>query len=301
MLDFGGSSYICVDGLEFSGYTAKWCYAMYMGGGENHIIIKNNNIHDIKCTQPDNPDNSGANGILLFGETKEPVSNVVIADNYIHDLVTGWCEALSITSNCEYINVLGNRVENNTNIGIDFYGNNADGYCPYEELNQPRYCTAIGNEVSNCICDYAECAGIYVDGARDIVVKQNISHDNQSGIEVGSEERNENYPVKNVYVLDNYVYNNKKGIVVGGWNDTETSEDKLSGIVYDTTVKGNKVECDNGINLNIAMVDGLIVEGNEFVNTGRGGVVSSDVKTETVKNVKFKGNRYVTSVGVKFD
>ena len=296
IIELDGHDYIHIEGLEMCDYSAKWCYGIIFAGGENHIIIKNNTIHNIKCSQPDDPDNSGANAILLFGETVEPISNVYIGENNVYDLVTGWCEAISVTANCEYINVINNSVYNSTNIGIDFYGNNADGYCPVEELNQPRYAIAAGNEVSNCVCDYATCYGLYVDGARDIVIENNISHHNQGGIEIGSEERNENYTVKNIVVRNNIVYSNSEnGITVGGWNDGSSKGDPLSGVVYDTKVYNNTVvnnaESWSG-QLHIAMVNGLDVRNNIFYTDEDTTFVASDVRKEEIQNITFKNNLY---------
>ena len=297
IIELDGHDYIEIEGFEMCDYNAKWCYGIIFAGGENHIIIRNNDIHNIKCSMPDDPDDSGANAILLFGETKEPISNVYIADNNVYDLVTGWCEAISVTANCEYVNVINNKVSNSTNIGIDFYGNNADGYCPVEELNQPRYCIAAGNEVSNCVCDYATCYGLYADGARDIVIENNISHDNQGGIEIGSEERNENYPVKNIVVRNNLIYNNtENGITVGGWNDGSSKGDPLSGVVYDTKIYNNTV-VNNSLKeyagqLHIAMVNGLDVRNNIFYANNDTPLVGSDVDKGQIQNLTFKNNLY---------
>lgn len=296
IIELDGHDYIQIEGFELCDYSARWCYGIIFAGGENHIIIRNNTIHNIKCSKPNDPDNSGANAILLFGETEEPISNVYIGDNYVYDLVTGWCEAISVTANCEYVNVINNKVDNSTNIGIDFYGNNADGYCPVEELNQPRYCIAAGNEVSNCVCDYATCYGLYVDGARDIVIENNISHNNQGGIEIGSEERNESYPVKNIVVRNNLIYNNNEnGITVGGWNDGSSTGDPLSGVVYNTSIYNNTVVNNAQTyagQLHIAMVNGLDVRNNIFYTDEKTPFVGSDVDKGQIQNLTFKNNLY---------
>ncbi len=303
IIELDGHDYIHIEGLELCDYSAKWCYGIIFAGGENHIIIRNNKIHNIKCSKPNDPDNSGANAILLFGETKEPISNVYIADNEIYDLVTGWCEALSVTANCEYVNVINNTVDSSTNIGIDFYGNNADGYCPVEELNQPRYCIAAGNEVSNCVCSYATCYGLYVDGARDIVLENNISHNNQGGIEIGSEERNENYPVNNIIVRNNLIYDNtENGITVGGWNDGSSAGDALSGVVYGTKVYNNTIvnNAKTGAGqLHIAMVNGLDVRNNIFSSDADTPLVASDVAKTEINNLTFKNNLYYSSTNTQ--
>jgi hypothetical protein len=147
-----------------------------------------------------------------------------------------------------------------------------------------------------------------VDGARDIVIESNISHNNQGGIEIGSEERNEKYPVKNITVKNNIVYDNtENGITVGGWNDGSAKGDAVSGIVYDTSVTGNIV-LNNGYNagqLHIAMVGGLTVLGNVFASDKGGVLVASDVDKGCIKKLKFNKNLYYsrgsTSDTVKFE
>jgi parallel beta-helix repeat protein len=296
IIELDGHDYIHIEGLELCDYTAMWCYGILFSGGENHIIINGNTIHDIKCSKPNDPDNSGANAILLFGETKEPISNVYIGNNNIYNIVTGWCEVVSVTANCEYVNVINNTISSSTNIGIDFYGNNVDGYCPVESLNQPRYCLAAGNTVSDCVCDYSTCYGIYVDGARDITIENNISHDNQGGIEIGSEERNENYPVKNITVRNNLVYNNSEnGITVGGWNDGSSKDDNVSGIVYNTKIYNNTVVNNGGSDagqLHIAMVDGVDIRNNILYTDKNTPLVTSDVAKDKIKGLTFKSNLY---------
>jgi parallel beta-helix repeat protein len=142
------------------------------------------------------------------------------------------------------------------------------------------------------VCDYSTGYGIYVDGARDIVLDGNISHDNQGGIEIGSEERNEKYPVKNITVSNNLVYNNtENGITVGGWNDGSSKDDEISGIVYNVKVTNNTVS-NSGESLHIAMVDGLEVQSNTLSTDKKSPLVVSDVESKYIKNLIFKDNTY---------
>ena len=55
------------------------------------------------------------------------------------------------------------------------------------------------NTVYNSICSYAECAGLYLDGARDTIFENNIIYGSMYGIEIGSEELQADYPVKKCY------------------------------------------------------------------------------------------------------
>ncbi len=59
-------------------------------------------------------------------------------------------------------------------------------------------------------------AGIYVDGASDIIIEQNIVYNSDLGIEVGAE--NKGVIVSGIIVRNNLVYfNDKAGIVFGGY------------------------------------------------------------------------------------
>lgn len=253
-----GVSHVIIDSLEIKDINAYCAYGIVTWGNVNHIVIRNCNIHDINTnsTNPDNDSDAGANAILLMGEDVTPISDVMILNNNCFNNKTGWSECLSITANCQYVYVIANNVFNNTNIGIDFYGNNSDGYCPIPSLNQPRYCLCAGNDVSKSVSTYADCAAIYVDGARDILVQNNCVSESQYGIEVGSEEKNDDYPVRNILVRNNLFKNNTvTAIRVGGY------EIETTGIVYSTKILNNTL-INNACEFVIAKCDSLSIINN---------------------------------------
>ena len=194
----------------------------------------------------------------------------------------GWAETLSITGNCEYVYILENNVHDNTNIGIDFYGN--AGYCSTPSLDQPRYSVASGNYISNSQCGYADCAGLYVDGARDIILQYNTITRSNFGIEIGSEEKQESYPVKIIIVRNNLIYDNLKvGIRVGGYEEVET------GVVQDTLFANNTL-INNGEEIVIAKVNGIQFV-NNIIKAKQGEVViKTDFSTSYCKNITFTNN-----------
>ena len=217
-------------------------------------------FRNIITTRPGSIEKPGgeANAVLLLGEKKKSIHHVYILGNKVHDNINGWSENISVAGNCTNIYVQNNKVYNNTNIGIDFYGN--AGYCNDLTMDQPRNCKCIDNTVYNCKSSFAENAGNYIDGAKDILVKGNKTFKNHYGIEVGSEEwksyyTKENY-VRNIKISENIMYNNLYcGLRIGGW-----SNDKTTGTVYDCKVinndfsKGNKkdeiIEIQNDIDNN---------------------------------------------------
>ena len=271
-------SYIIIENLTFQNVSAKLVQGIvFYGGGQHHIIIRNNLFDKLKTTV----NKEGANGILLMGESSTGIKQVIIYGNTLTNNVLGYHEALSIAGNCEEIYVLQNTLKNNTNIGIDFYGNAK--YCKTPELDQPRKSVAIKNYIEKSNSPNADCAGLYVDGARDIYLAENKIISSQYGIEIGSEERNDDYPVKNIIVKDNVVTDNTvNGIRVGGYEKKET------GYVQDCTISGNKISgSDNAIHVakakNIVFDSNQITGANEFF-------INMEFDSSYTKNIEIENN-----------
>lgn len=297
--------YVVIEGVEIANVTSYCAYGICMWeGGQNHIVIRNCKIHDIKTSvqNPDSDPNAGANAIIMFGDGSKSLNNIYIMNNEIYNAVTGWSEVVSVTSNCEYVYVLENKVYDCTNIGIDFYGN--AGYNTNPSLDQPRFCVASGNYVKNVSCSYADCAGLYVDGARDIVLQNNTVTSCQYGIEIGSEEKQEQYPVKNVLVRNNVVHdNNIVGIRVGGYETNST------GYVCSTTILNNTIynnaKSSGSAEIIIAKVDGISFI-NNIVATKQSSsyLVLSEFSADYTKNTVFNNNVFYaegkTNAGAEF-
>ncbi len=277
IFDLNGKSYIKISGLEISNVKALRAYGIIFRGGEKNVTIRDNNIHHISTTRPNGE--GEANAILLFGESKTPISNVSITKNRVHNNTNGWSENISVSGNCQNIKVNDNKVYNNTNIGIDFAGN--AGYCKDNSKDHPRNCEAIGNEVYNCRSKYASNAGIYVDGAQNIRILRNKVYGNLYGIEVGSEIwkpgkfTSKANQVKNVTVADNKIYNNPEGgSLIGGYTPPGVKDEETgfyTGVVADTTVRGNILR-NNGSGAGgyngeifIAKCDGVTISKNRFI------------------------------------
>lgn len=298
LISLDGNDYIIIEGLEICDFSSAFAYGILLDSDESHVVIRNNKIHNICTTKP--LDDGEANAILCYGEgaeQKDAINNIFIENNEIYNNTTGMCEAVSVTGNAEYVNIVNNTVHDNTNIGIDFYGN--AGYCPKPSLDRPRFCSAVGNTVYNCMCDYAECAGIYVDGARDILVEENEVYGNMYGIEIGSEELSPDFPVKNITVQNNRVYNNPFGGIITGGFDAETT-----GYVTDTKICGNILvnngkdgggwngelcflKCRNiDVNNNIVYTDSDIYP-----------IIGGDLPEEYTIDVSFNDNMYYSPLG----
>ena len=152
-------SYIIIENLTFKDVKGRDVQGISLpDGGQNHIIIRHNVFDSLKTTKVDEDHN--ANGILLYGENKSGIKQVIIYNNTLTNNVLGYSEAISVAGNCEEIYVLKNTLKENTNIGIDFYGN--AGYCKTKELDQPRKSVAIKNYIEKSVSPYDDCAGLYM-------------------------------------------------------------------------------------------------------------------------------------------
>lgn len=67
ILSLDGNNYIKIEGLEIGGFTAKQAYGILLDANENHIIIRNNKIHNICTTEPGENEGGEANAILCYG------------------------------------------------------------------------------------------------------------------------------------------------------------------------------------------------------------------------------------------
>ncbi len=300
VIRLNGNDYIKIEGLEIGGYSSNTAQGIVLDSDENHIIIRNNDIHNIATTKPEENQEGEANAILCYGEGKTEelsINNIAIENNTVHNNTTGWCESVSVAGNVKYVNIINNTVYNNTNIGIDFYGNG--GYCSVKALDQPRYCVAAGNTIYKSICDYAECAGLYVDGARDIILENNIVYDSMYGIEIGSEELQADYPVKNIIARNNLVYNNSSGgIRVGGYDKNK------SGYVTDTKIYNNTLvnngSGEGGWNGELCFVkcNGVDVKNNLiYKENTEYPIIGGELSPEYVLNVTFANNIYYSPLG----
>ena len=274
-----GSSYIIFENLEIYGVTDKYvaAFACY-DGGQNHLIFKNIDIHDLKTSQTE----YGCNAFLFMGEKKAPINNIMLINNTCHDLTLGYSEAISFAGNCEYCYVIDNEVYNCTNIGIDFYGNAE--YCSVESLDQARYCVAAYNTVYNCNSPYADCAGIYVDGGRNCLIEGNLVYKCQYGIEIGSEELNEKYPVTDIVVRNNILAENTVCTIRIGGYDTKTSGTVKNSVFYNNTFVNNTGDSD----IIISKVDSIVIANNFFV--GNIPYVETEFSSTYIKNLEFYNN-----------
>ena len=276
------ASYIIIENIIFKDAIGKTVYGVGLSdGGQNHIIIRNCVFDSLKTTK-NKDEKYNASGIALIGE-KSVIKNIMIYKNTLTNNVLGYSEAISIMGNCENIYVLNNTLNNNTNIGIDFNGNTGD--CETSSLDQPRNSVAMYNSVTKSICSYDVGAGIYADGAKNILIYGNTVTKSDCGIEVGAEEKESKNPITNIIVENNKLINNTAGIKVGGY-------DKERYFVKNTLFKNNIIS--NGENsIIITKSDNITFVGNKISGAKTYFVeMEEDIPTSDIKNIKFEKNSF---------
>lgn len=200
-------------------------------GKNKNIEIVENDIHHIANYSS----NGNAHGILVYGDHPQAIENIEILKNRLRDLTLGSSESLTLSGNVEHFTVDGNIVYRNNNIGIDIAGRygacKSDGCTDYA-----RNGVVSNNIVSNISSGenpaykgYPSAAGIYVDGAQNIVVKNNYVGNSDFGISVSSEKKG--FSAKNITIKENYIaMNTKAGLVIGG-SDVDNGGAENSSII----------------------------------------------------------------------
>lgn len=155
---------------------------------------------------------------------------------------------------------------------------------------------AVGNVVSKCVSPNATSYGLYNDGGRDNTFDRNVVYECSGGIEIGSEEgaKYSNYPVKNVVVKNNLIYNNTQaGLSVGGYDNDAT------GIVYNTKIYNNTLvnngNSDGGKELGINKTSGTDIRNNIFYKDNDLELVRVRFTEDLARDLTFKNNCYYST------
>lgn len=283
LLKIENVDYINIEGLKFQDYQKLDAIGILVINSSNISILNNefSNI-DYSTTAVGQAPNSSQNSqpIIVFGrDPLNSISDLRINGNIIHDCETGWSECLSINGNIDGFEVLNNHIYNNTNIPIVAIGH--EGECSDPALDQARNGLIKNNLIHDNPSAYAAAGGIYVDGAKSIIIENNTSYNNDYGVEIGC-ENNGNAPndpsASDIIVRNNIIYNNKvSGIALGGYNYP------TSGKVETTTITNNTLfnnDADNTYNgeLLISYVENSNIENNIFYtnNTDKVLIISSE-------------------------
>jgi hypothetical protein len=267
LVEISDSADVTVQGLDLTAYRTHRLgvvpAGIYVHGGDQYVHLVGNHVHDLG-----NENNTlgsfdiNAHGIAAYGDdAAAPIRGLDIRGNTVDNLHLGASESVVVNGNVTRWSIVGNRIHDNDNIGID-----AIGYEPtltgtdrYTYLNRARYGEIRGNTVERIRSrgnpaywedgSWCNCAdGIYVDGGTHIRIGSNLVTDSDIGIEVAAE--NPRGTADHVVVLGNHVHGSLfTGITTGGYcNGARACGGVETGSSHDNTFSGNVLHNNNRLN-----------------------------------------------------
>ncbi len=264
VIEVEDKSYVRISGLEIANNIMNDAVGIRVAGSGTDMIIENCKIHDIHFSADPNAnvtEQTNAQGIVVYGTRTESYRNIVIRNCELYDCRLGYSEGIAVNGNVDGFNISGNRVHDLTNIGIDAIG--FEGTCPDASLDYARNGRITDNEVINCVATYDTSAGIYVDGASDVVIMRNLCKGNGWGIEVGCE--NPGHEAARIEVRDNMLVENlETGVALGGYDYPSGSGKVVDSHVLSNTFVNNDTQNTGTGSLYLTYSEDCSVRNNIF-------------------------------------
>lgn len=256
-------SYIKIQGLHIKDHTGA---GIEFHAASHHIEIRHNEISDQTHQK------GHGHGILFTASRGWPpdynleMSDIVIDGNYIHDISTGveeglnFNEALTIAYNATRFQITNNIVEKANFIGIDLIGKSPNwrpvkGTPEHGEIYPHQGIIADNIVRHNGIIHPS--VGIYVDGARDVVIERNTVHDN-TGIGILASTEDKAFVTRRIIIRRNISWNNLRNLAPGATMPDARSEGVRA--VHNTLFTGAQELLKN--NISLFHGDDIVVKNN---------------------------------------
>ena len=274
------------------------------GNSISNVQLIGNHIHHLDGKE-------GAHGIAVFGNgatEQTAISNIIIENNQLHDLRTGFSESLVVNGNVKNWEIIGNSVTDVNNIAIDAIG--GEGTSPTRNDNgrivpgifdAARFGFIQNNTVTNMSTlsnpaygnAHSFAAGIYIDGGHNILVSDNAIENTPWAIEVGAENC---VSTQNLTIKNNTTSLSRFGdLLLGGYAvtgyfadtgincDPLTSNDNAEGHGYTrfNTIKDNNFTStsilENLIETTLRVLNTVIIESEgNVMAVNEDGIVTGD-------------------------
>lgn len=246
LLSISSKNDIHISGFEIENLTTSGSdvvMGISIDGTSTGVQIENCKIHDIHCVYSGKKERD-AHGIGVYGtDPTTPLDSLVLEGNEVYDCTLGQSESVVLNGNVTNFQVIGNRVHDNDNIGIDFIG--YEGTAGSGDTDRARNGICANNQVwditskNNKTYGGDICAdGLYVDGGQNIVMERNLVYNSDIGIEAASEHKNK--ATDSVTIRNNVVYGCKgvAGISFGGSGSTNGVATNIK--IYNNTLYDNE-------------------------------------------------------------
>jgi hypothetical protein len=287
-------SNITIEGLEIQNNIQNEAQGIRIEGFGHNITIKNCDLHDIKFSS--NPQDTAkdtiyALGIIVYGDSTTPISNLKIIANKLHDCRLGYSEGIEVNGNVDGFEITENEVYNLDNIGIDICGH--EGTCPNATYDQARNGTVKGNIVHNCISPIATSGGIYVDGGKNTVIENNISYHNGYGIEIGCETKGKTTDA--IKVRNNILYDNVScALALGGYDYPNTTGKVTNSSFCNNTCYYNDSSNSGNGEMYLSYSNNTVIENNIFYVSSQGILADAELSQS---GLKFNYNDFFAQSG----
>lgn len=281
------ANYVTVEGLEITNLIGNKS-GVHISGSSSNINILKNEIHGMHWTTDATAANSpnpsdNLNPVVVLGNSETPMTNISVMNNYIHDLTTGYSEAVKIVGNVDGFIVESNTIFDVSNICIVAAGNYTYTGVSDPDLNRARNGIIRYNETYRCVSPIAASAGIYADGAKDVFITDNYSHNNTVGFSIGSEQIGEGSGI--ILSRNDSSRNTQAGLVLGTntsgatVSDIIITENEFYGNFTDAVSGGAPIIFSNAENVTIS--DNDISSISEFMITSNGLVTNLSINRNT--------------------
>jgi hypothetical protein len=270
-------------------------FGVRVQGSGSNIEIRNNIVHDITGSVSLG---LGGAGIHVYGSSLSmPYANIIIDGNRVYNCQPGdsQTETVTVNGNVSNFQITNNVIHNDNNIGIDMIGGEADVFgLPLGTQGLPvaRDGICSHNTVYNIHANYGGgyAGGIYVDGGQDITIADNVSYQNDMGLEVGAE--NHGYVASGIVVENNLLYKNWQGGLVFGGYAADTGRVQNCSYISNTVYNSDTTGTGQGA-LMIQFASNNLVANNIFVASadnvllGSTGIAGSNVNNTLDHNLYY--------------
>jgi len=314
LVQINSANYIVFDGFEvrnlFTTSSSQYPGGIRVQDGGSNIHLLNNDVHHIE----NRARKGNGHGIHIYGNSFMPLKQIRLSGNRVHHLITGSSESVTLSGNIDGFVVDQNVIHDNNNIGIDIAG--YYGACSSPCKDYARNGVVSGNTVygidSSVNPAYGKgsnsAAGIYADGAANVIIERNHVYESDFGIELASENKGKS--TRNITVRNNYIHHNDgAGIILGGSEVSNGgAEDNL--IINNTLFENDQLKQGFGEitfqenNKNNIVMNNLIyaLPGRAMIQksntTGSSNVIDSNLyyrpDGENGKSWEWEGNTYKT-------
>lgn len=299
LIDIANRSNVRIEGLEVRNFrtsNGNVPVGVQLTGGMTNVTLSGNHVHDIVTTiETCSGNNGNALGIAVYGnDNGTSISNLTLVDNEVDHLRTGCSESMTLNGNVDGFLVENNRVHDNDNIGIDLIG--FEGTASSAAVDQARNGVVRLNQVWNitslnnpAYMGEQAADGIYVDGAKNVLIERNVVHNADLGIEVASEHsgRSSSY----VLVRDNLVYYSPQaGVSVGGYSNAVGNTDHT--IIINNTLYENEVELQLQFHITTTIFQNNV--SHNVAGNSRGGSSSGVTFTTNLERTGSAASTFVT-------